>query len=47
MIDQRDETAQDLIRYSLSNIVSDEFLKVPKDMLDSIRKKLALLGSVG
>ncbi len=47
MIDQRHETAQDLIRYGLRNIVSDEFLKVPKDMLDSIRKKLELLGSVG
>lgn len=47
MIDQRHETAQDLIRYSLSNIVSDEFLRVPKDMLDSVSKKLELLGSVG
>ncbi len=47
MIDQKHETAQDLIRYSLSNIVSDEFLKVPKEMLGSIRKKLELLASAG
>jgi hypothetical protein len=47
MIDQRHETAQDLIRYGPRNIVSDAFLKVPKDMIDRIRKKLELLGSVG
>jgi flagellar biosynthesis/type III secretory pathway chaperone len=47
IIDQRHETAQDLIRYSLSNIVSDEFLKFPKDMLDSIHKRLELLRTVG
>jgi hypothetical protein len=47
LIDQKHETSQDLLRYVLGSIVSDEFLTVPRDLLGSIRKKLRLLGDAG